>query len=85
MVVVGQAVRGGASAVEQIGKEGAVMRPGDVLLQKPAKLSAKFPVMSGMGEGDRAGDHLAAGIALAVAMRLARVKQLLTGFELVVG
>jgi hypothetical protein len=85
MVAVGQAVRGRASAVEQIGEQGAVMRPGDVLLQDAAKLPAKFSVMPGMSEGDRAGDHLAPCVALAVAMRQPRVTQLLLGFELVVG
>lgn len=86
MVAVGQAVRGRASAIEQeISEQVAIMRPGEVLLQQPAELAAKFPVMSGMSKGDCAGDHLATGVALAVAMRLARVTQLLAGFELVVG
>jgi len=85
MVVMGQAVRDRASAVEQISKQVTIMRPGDVLLQQPAKLPTKFPVMPGMGEDDRAGDNLAPRVALAVAMRQPRITQLLAGFELVVG
>jgi hypothetical protein len=85
MVALGQAVRGGASAVEQIGKERAIARPRDVLEKQPAELTPKFPVMAGMGEGERAGDHLAPRVALACLMRRATRGELATGFALIVG
>ena len=66
----------GESAAEQIDKQGAVVWPGDVLLQDEAERAAESGIVLGMGENNGADDDLAAGITLAAAVLDARFVEL---------
>jgi hypothetical protein len=73
------------SAVEQIDEKGAVLWPGQVLVQDEPEPPAKIWIAPGMGEDDGAGDDLAAGVALAITEGLAGLVELTAGRELVIG
>ena len=86
------AAHGGAGAnrndgtTQQIGKQRAIDRPGDVLLQDELQRVAERRITAGLGEHDGADDDdLAAGIGFARTKGLTRFIELAAGFELVCG
>ena len=67
------------TVAQEIGEQGAVYGPGEMLLQDEPERVPELRITSGMGERDGAGDDLAAGVALAVAERPAVVVKLTAG------
>ena len=71
-----------AVAGEQVGDEGAILLTGDRGVKDAAQLAGEGGVVPGLGEDQRPGDDLAAGVELAPAQALAGLVELTAGGEL---